>query len=225
AGGQLPISISKTALDRAGNIYVIGTWIPFGWAAQPSLNTQNVYDSHDLVVSKIDPSGSIAYLTYLGGRGDNIAMGIAVDSSGNAYGAGYTTSPDFPLQHAIQSETSGFHNSPTGFVFKLDETGALAWSTYFGGSGTVLIGSTVNAIAADAAGNIYVTGTSNAANFPTTQGAYQTSGNVSDDAMSPAASAFVSKISPSGTVLYSTWLGGSQSHCEGVSSCIGYLRQ
>jgi hypothetical protein len=128
AGGPFPISIAKTAVDTAGNTNVIGGWIP-----EVPLNGPQVYSLHDVFVSKIDPSGSIVWLTYLGGRGDNIAKGIAVDSSGSVYGVGSTTSPDFPLQHAIQSSMStGF---TTGFIFKLDATGSVVWSTYFRGSG------------------------------------------------------------------------------------------
>ena len=50
----------------------------------------------DGFVSKLNGSGSLVYSTYLGGSGDDVTQGIAVDSSGNAYVAGYTTSSNFP---------------------------------------------------------------------------------------------------------------------------------
>jgi uncharacterized protein (TIGR03437 family) len=220
AGGPYPISIAKTAVDSAGNTYVIGGWIP-----EVPLNGSQIYYQHDLFVSKVDPLGSIVWLTYLGGRGDDIAEGIAVDSSGNVFGVGSTTSPDFPLQHAIQTGPSNGLIARTGFLFKLDTNGALVFSTYFGGSGLVLTGSSVNAVAVDGAGNAFVTGTSDAADFPATLGAFQQNGNVSNQAINPAASAFVAKISPSGAILYATWLGGSKPNCNGGSQCQGYLRQ
>lgn len=219
AGGPYPISLVKTAVDSAGNTYVIG-----GWAPEAPLN--GPFSQHDVFVSKIDPAGTIVYLTYLGGRGDNVAKGIAVDSSGSVYGVGSTTSPDFPLQHAIQSSMSTSAIATTGFMFKLDATGSLVFSTYFGGSGSgFALGSSVNGVAVDATGNAYVTGTSDAANFPTTSGAFQPIGYVSNNALNPAASAFVAKISPSGTILYATWLEGTKPNCSTGKSCIGYLRQ
>jgi hypothetical protein len=64
----------------------------------------------------------------------------------------------------------------------------------------------VNAVAVDTGGNAYVTGTSNAGNFPATPGAFQTNGNVSSSLGAPAASAFAAKISPTGAIVYATWL-------------------
>jgi uncharacterized protein (TIGR03437 family) len=224
-GGEYPISIVKTSVDSAGNTYTIGGWVPAFAPASPDSNSPQPNVLHDVFVSKINPAGALEYATYLSGRGDNTATEVAVDSGGNLYGVGYTTAPDFPLQNALQSSTSTTFSTQTGFIFKLDASGALLWSTYFGGSGPVLIGSAVNAVALDGSGNVYVTGTSGAANFPTTPGAFQTNGNVSNNAQNPAASAFVSKISPAGNILYSTWLGGSQPNCIGGSQCTDYSRQ
>jgi uncharacterized protein (TIGR03437 family) len=224
AGGQYPISIAKTAVDSAGNTYTIGGWISLPILNGTAANGQSVKLLRDVFVSKIDRSGSIVYVTWLGGRGDNVGIGIAVDSAGNVWGVGSTTSPDFPLVHPIQTSTSTYFTEQTGFVFKLDSSGALVWSTYFGGSGIVLNGSIVDAVAVDGAGNAYVTGATSAANFPATPGAFQTVGNVSNQALSPAASAFVAKISPSGALIYATWLQGSRPNCIGGSFCEGYLR-
>jgi len=228
AGGGYPVSVVSITEDAAGNTYVIGNWL----VTSPSYALFVVLPpaQTSIVVSKIDPTGATVYVTHLGGKGNDSATGIAVDSSGNVFGVGYTSSPDFPLLHAAQSIPG---SRKTGFVFKLDASGALAWSTYFGGTdlGTANIqpvtaysvGSSVNAVAADSAGDAYVTGTSDQPNLITTSGAFQTKGNVSSG-IADYSSAFVAKFDPSGMLAYSTWLGGSNPNCFGGSACIGYSK-
>jgi len=106
------------------------------------------------------PSPVLAYSTYLGGSGDDFGSGIAVDSAGNAYVTGETTSTDFP--------TGSFQNTNAGgrdaFVTKLNAAGtALVYSTYLGGSGFEEgVG-----IAVDSSNNAYVTGATTSTDFPT----------------------------------------------------------
>jgi hypothetical protein len=145
----------------------------------------------------IDPT--LAYSTYLGGRGDDEGFGIAVDAAGNAYVTGHTASTNFPTTPGAFQTTfgGGFGDA---FVSKLNAAGsALLYSTYLGGS-TDDLGS---GIAIDASGDAYVTGHTDSSNFPTTAGAFQTtSGGFTD--------AFVSKLNTVGSaLLYSTYLGGS----------------
>jgi uncharacterized protein (TIGR03437 family) len=87
---------------------------------------------------------------------------------------------------------SGGHNA---FVAKLDASGNVIYSTYFGGSGD----DTANAMTVDAAGNVYVTGTTSSLDFPVTKGAYSTSAPTS------SRSVFLFKLNPDGTVGYSTY--------------------
>ena len=224
AGGTYPMSIAKMVVDGAGNAYVIGNWLVTGAMYDPSLPLPPAIALSDIVVSKIDPTGAIAYVTYIGGKGNDTALGIAVDSSGNVYGVGFTTSQDFPMRHPVQTVPG---SADTGFVFKLDSAGDLAWSTYFGGSGLDApggSGSSVNAVAVDAAGNAYVTGISDQPNLVTTAGAFQTTAIVRSNVLGPARSAFVAKFSPLGALVYSTWLGGSTPNCVGGSGCVGYAR-
>jgi uncharacterized protein (TIGR03437 family) len=126
------------------------------------------------------------------------------------YVTGYTLSTDFPVQGAIQGGTTA--NSPTGFVAKLNPAGSqLIYSTYIGGD--VLHGNSMTqpyAIAVDGSGNAYITGFTNSSNFPVSAGAYQTScgaviNNVSN--CPNAQSAFLTKLGPSGSLVYSTYLG------------------
>ena len=115
----------------------------------------------------IDPV--LSYSTYLGGSGGagaNGGWGIAVDSLGNTYVTGMTSSDDFPTVNPIQAS----NNTPpdrgygTGFVAKLNAAGsALIYSTYLGGSALTWPSS----IALDAFGNAYVTGLTSCTDFPT----------------------------------------------------------
>jgi len=144
----------------------------------------------------IDPV--LIYSTYLGGNGNEIGHGIAVDSSGNAYVTGFTQSTNFPTTTgAFQTSNAGGSDA---FVTKLNATGtALIYSTYLGGTGNEV----AYGIAVDGSGNAYVTGMTGSTNFPTTAGAYQTSLGGNDNA-------FVTKLNATGTsLIYSTYLGGT----------------
>src|SRR5581483_3714650 len=86
----------------------------------------------DAFVAKWDSSGNLAYSTYLGGAADDIANAIAVDSSGNAYVAGNTSSSNFLTINAIQAAFGGGSDVVTdAFVAKLNNSAnAILYSTY-----------------------------------------------------------------------------------------------
>ncbi len=142
----------------------------------------------------IDP---LVYSTYLGGSGDDDGVRIAVDSAGNAYVAGDTTSTNFPTMNPLQSAYGG--GNWDAYVSKINPAGsALVYSTYLGGSGA----DQGFGIAADSSGNAYVTGYTDSTDFPTMNPLQATNGGSQD--------AFVAQINPSGSALvYSTYLGGS----------------
>ena len=145
---------------------------------------------------RIDPV-VLAYSTYLGGSDTDAGGGIAVDGTGSAYITGCTTSTstNFPTQSPYQATYQGGYDV---FVTKLTPAGnALAYSTYLGGSGN----DQGSGIAVDAAGYAYVTGSSTSYNFPT-QLPYQAT-------LKGSTNVFVTKLTPAGTLAYSTYLGGS----------------
>ena len=142
----------------------------------------------------IDPV--LSYSTYLGGSAGDSGNAIAVDASGNAYVTGETSSTNFPTKNPSQSASGG---GADVFVAKLDPTGStLVYSTYLGGSG----GESGNGIAVDASGNAYVTGFTNSANFPTKNPFQAALGGGGSDV-------FAAKLDPAGSLMYSTFLGGS----------------
>src|ERR1043166_2610028 len=115
----------------------------------------------DVFVAKVNNTGTtLSYMTYLGGKGDDAALSIAVDTQGNAYLTGFTTSTNFPTKNAIHPSLSGsafpgFRVYPQEvFVTKLDPAGSPLYSTYLGGSANDV----ATRIAVDALGNAYVTG-------------------------------------------------------------------
>ena len=160
----------------------------------------------DVFVLKLSADGSkLLYTAHFGGSRWEGGLGIAVDVAGNAYVVGQTTSSDFPTtEGAFQTTFAGEYDA---FVIKLNPSGAVVYSTYLGGSGTD--GGT--AIALDNAGSAYVTGSTTSSNFPTTTAAFQTVHGGETDV-------FVTKLDPSGEVVYSTYLGGS-----GVDGAPGFM--
>jgi len=143
----------------------------------------------------IDPV--LAYSTYLGGSADDGALDIVVDSAGNAYVTGFTTSADFPTANALQPVYGG--GSVDAYVTKINADGsALVYSTYLGGSSDDI----AQSIAVDSSGSVYVTGYTGAQDFPTVNPIQAANHGIHD--------AFVTKISPDGSgLIYSTYLGGS----------------
>jgi hypothetical protein len=197
-GGSGSDFATGIAVDGAGNAYISGytssvafpvtTGVP-----QPSFGG----GFQDAFVAKLNPTGSgLIYATYLGGTGNDVANGIAVDSLGSAYVAGYTDSPNFPTRNPFQASAGGQGDA---FIGKLSPAGdVLAFSTYLGGR-QADIGT---AVALDSVGNIYITGSTLSTDFPVTAGAFQTVNHGSYDA-------FVSVLNPQGSgLIYSTYVGG-----------------
>ena len=203
-GGSIEELALGIAADAAGNAYATGTTcssdFPTANSLQASLASacSAACFGGDAFVSKLNSAGSaLVYSTYLGGSSCDIGQGIAVDAAGNAYVTGVTESSDFPTANPLQSSLSGSSNA---FVAKLNPAGsALAYSTYLGGSP----GDSGYGIAADNAGNAYVTGWTSSTNFPTANAPQPSYGGGEDDA-------FVAMLNPAGSALvYSTYLGGS----------------
>jgi hypothetical protein len=185
------------AVDSAGAVYVAGA------TDSPDFpTTAGAYDSthnggEDVFVAKLDPSGGLAWSTYLGGPQHDIGFEIVVDGSGAVYVAG-GADPGFPATAGAFDDT---HNGETdAFVAKLDPTGArLVYSTYLGGSGE---DDAFGGLAVDAGGAAYVGGETQSTDFPATVAAF-------DPALNGRSDAFAAKLHPSGSSLaYGTFLGG-----------------
>ena len=206
-GGEGNSQANGIAVNSAGNAYITGSTDPVEFpttagAFMPSSDAENTG-----FVAELSADGSaLIYSTYLGGTGDDegtgIAQGngIAVDSAGNAYVVGTTDSVEFPTTAGAFQTTHGDDDGEDdAFVTKLNAEGSgLIYSTYLGGDGN----DEGNAIAIDASGDAFITGSASSDDFPTTAGAFQTT-------LQGETNAFVTKLSADGSALiYSTYIGG-----------------
>src|SRR5205807_2412693 len=176
----------------------------------------------------IDPT--LVYSTYLGGGADQ-GNAIALDSSGNVYLTGATSSTNFPTVNAFQStnpqglcQPGGPDTTPSpcgvAVVTKLNAAGtALVYSTYLGGSGR----DSGASIAVDSSGNAWITGSTGSTNFPVTANAFQSAnaanrGNCLFE-YDHCTDGFVTKLSAAGnSLVYSTFLGGNSYVNDAASS-------
>ena len=194
--GDGEIRMGKPAIYQeveGGRVAVPGEWMLTG--PDGAGFSVAAYDQGKPLV--IDPV--LSYSTYLGGSTDDYAREIAVDPSGHAYVTGITNSIDFPATAGSFQPSLG--NEPGGqsdaFVAKLAPDGSgLVYATFLGG---ILVDEGWG-IAADGAGNAYVTGGAGSPDFPVTPGAFQNANH----------GVFIAKLDPEGsTLVYSALIGGS----------------
>ena len=164
-GDSYPYIISAITTDSAGNTYVVGSrMLTISGTVTVNMST-NLGAGTDVFVSKLDPNGNLLFTDTFAGKGSDTGAAIALDPSGNIYIGGATTSPDFPLSEALQTQSN---SNGTGFIIKLTNDGTtILYSTYFGGG---LGQSSVSGLATDAKGNLYVTGLTGSPDFPQTSG-------------------------------------------------------
>ncbi len=193
------------ALDAQNNIYIGGLTVYSSggnqlWTTNAIEKTANAND-HGFVAKFTTNGTSIAYSTYFSGSGNDQVQEVAVDGAGNLYGAGYTSSSDIPITNAMQSAYGG--GADDAFAFKLDPTGTnLVYSTFIGGNGADY----GYGIGVDTNQNAYVVGQTFSANFPLTN-ALQT--QLNGNGSTSTSDAFLTKLSSSGQLLYSSFLGGA----------------
>ncbi len=196
-GGQNDGGYS-VAIDSSGFAYVGGETSSPDFPTVTPLQPAYGGGGSDGFVAKFNQAGNgLVFSTYIGGSGEDLALGIRANASG-VYLAGATASSNFPTANASQGTFggSGFFD---GYVAKLDPTGgSLVFSTYLGGNDYDV----ASGIALDTNGNAYITGTTASANFPVVSPFQANLNGTSDDV-------FITKISGSGIIVYSSFLGGS----------------
>ena len=188
------------ATDDEGYAYLAGstTSAHMKFSMATNLYEQKAGGERDAFVVKINPDGTeLVYITYLGGTGDDLAYGITIDTIGDAYVTGSTSSEDFPIEDAYRNKNSG---TTDVFLTKIDTNGSgIKLSTYLGGNGDD-IGYDV---ALDDEGNIFLTGSTTSWDFPI----------VNKYELSPYSGledGFVTKLDPQAeSILYSNYIGGS----------------
>jgi hypothetical protein len=245
-GGTSAENAWDIATDSSGAVYICGDslsanllttnfWsLPSGRKGKTYSGTQGSRRYGDAFVAKFTPTGisnslQLAFLTYLGGSGQETANGAVADSSG-VYVTGFTDSPNFPVTtNAAFRRIAGTNVTANqifrsdAFVTKISSSGKnLLYSTYLGGSER----DAGYAITVDDSGYAYVGGFTESTNFPA--GTNLTSAikdfvkaashsNVYQKQRRGIQDAFVAKVDTDGSkIIYSTFLGGNDQ--ESVTS-------
>ena len=200
-GGTLEDGGFSVVLDPAGAPCVIGYTVSADFPTRQAFQGLKGGGSYDAFVSKLCSCGSdLIFSSYLGGGGDDIGHGIAVDSLGRFYLAGATTSADFPTVQPYQSSYAG--GTDDGFVSLLDSSGSfLLYSTFLGGSAADFLYD----IAVDGRLNYFAAGHTASIDYPT-RNCYQASqadAGISLDAV-------ITRFTSDGSgLVFSSYLGGS----------------
>lgn len=164
-------------------------------------------------VAEMTRDGVLTFSTYLGGSGNlNYPTAVDIGPFKEIFVAGFTDSKDFPLLHAIQTANKGPY--VTGFVTSIEQNGArLLFSTYLGGSGG---NDRILAVKTDSASLVHLTGFTNSADFPIKNAIQSTK-------LGGGNTAFVTLLSESGSLLQSTYYGGSGTDDRGYGIAIDSL--
>jgi hypothetical protein len=194
-GGASFDEATAVAVGAGGSVYLAGNTNSLDF---PLLNpAQNqACGGLDGFAAALGPGGGpLVYSTYVCGSADDYPLAVAADPTGGAVIAGYTQSADFPAVNAFQRRLDGPHD---GFVVRIPPLGGpFVYATYLGGeSSDILV-----AVAVDATGRAYVAGDTASTQFPVRNFIQQRSAGGFD--------AFVSRFGPTGTLDFSTYLGGS----------------
>ena len=218
-GGVSEDEVFGIAIDSSGNVYVTGESDSTSGFPGGNVPSGHQFDSY---VTKLTSGGTLTYTTFVGGSGNDSGLAIAADSSGAAYVAGHTESPDFPVSATAPQPTatglgtnctnSKITNGPCSdaFAYKLLANGSVSWSTFIGGEND----DTGYGIALDGAGDIWVAGDTFSTTFyPNTHASAFLNVSLNNGvAQTPSPDdGFVVEINPTGTApfMYSTYLGGS----------------
>jgi len=179
---------------------------------------------YDAFLLKLDNACALTWSTYIGGTGDDIAQCVVTDQAGKIYLTGSADGAGFPVQDPgngayYQATFGGSGTTPfwyrgddgDAFITRLSSTGALEWSTYYGGNNS----DAGRGIAVDAGGDVYVSGDTRSPNFPlqSMTGAYN------QGTLSGNGDAFYLRFSSAAVRLWSTYFGGSaDEHAGGITT-------
>ena len=190
----------RVKVDKNGDVFLAGETRSLNFPT----SSNGVYRSHiggseDAYILKFNKTlGKLIFGTYLGGSNNDWGRGFDIDLKGNSYICGFTSSTDLCQVSSGYDRTfnQGLYD---GYVIKLNPTGQkIIYSTYLGGSSN----EAVNSLVVDDDQNVFIIGSTESNNFPTTNGSFDQSLNGGNDI-------FTLKLNNSGnTIDYSTLLGG-----------------
>ena len=200
------------ALDTSNNAYITGDTYSTDFPGATGGDSTN----GDAFVSKLDSTGSVVFSKLLGGNAIDFGQGIKADSNGNSYVVGATTSTNFPIVNGFQTNCASCTTNSTydSFVAKLNSTGMIVYSSFLGGDSS----DRARGVAINSGGKMFVIGTTDSTDFPTTAGAPAPT----DPDSGTASDAFLAEFDPAGSgptsLLFSTYLGdASQDIGNGIA--------
>jgi Beta-propeller repeat len=192
-GGSADDDCDGIAADAHGYLYLACHSDSADFPGAPKARANS--PDFDVYVLKVDPrNGSTLYTTRIGGSSYDGAFRIRIDSTGSAFVVGFTKSRDFPTTaDAVQPQFGG--GDSDAFLVKVNPEGRVVYSTFLGGSAA----DQGNALAVDAAGNVYVAGTTWSADFPQVAARFGPGG---------ASDAFIATLRPDTKRVASYIIGG-----------------
>lgn len=211
-GGNGADGPKNICIDANDNLYIVGyTQSTASFPVQSSggyfNNTISSVAAYDAHIAKFNSAGALLWSTYYGGTADDKGFGICTDNSNNLFVVGHTSSTNFPVQNSGTFFQAANAGSWDVFILKFNSTGVRQWATYFGGTlndNNGANGYGLN-IACDGS-NVFIGGSTVSSNFPTQNlaGAYFQAAKAGG-----ARDQFIIKFNNMGTLLWSTYLGGS----------------
>jgi hypothetical protein len=169
-------SVRAAAVDGYGDLFISGNTASTTFPTLNPIQSQYGGGSYDAFVMELSPAGSLLYSTYLGGNGEDLGDGAAIDALGNLYVVGYTYSTNFPTVNPIQSGNAG---SSDAFLTKINAAGsAITFSTYLGGSQS----DQARGVALDPLARAYLVGQTASNNFAAAAALQPAYGGGSNDA-------------------------------------------
>ncbi|MDP4199546.1 MAG: T9SS type A sorting domain-containing protein [Bacteroidota bacterium] len=195
-------------VDRRNNVNIVGyTESTMGIATSGAYQVHATNGYQSGYVASFSPSGTMRWATYYSGNYWDLLNALACDTACGIVAAGYTESTSgIATPGAYRSAMP--NSSVSLFLVTFDSNGMRRWGTYFGGN----IFEYGAGVAVDSANNILLTGFTYSTSGIATPGAYQTTNAGAYDG-------FFAKFTPAGTILWSTFLGGSSTDWWTNVSC------
>ncbi|MBI2690166.1 MAG: SBBP repeat-containing protein [Acidobacteria bacterium] len=198
-GGDGQESGRAIAVDRIGNAYFAGVSGSMNMPVSFNGAQRSPLLLPDAFAAKMDSSGSsLLYGTYIGGDAEDQANAIAIDANGAAYVAGQTSSQNFPLFNDGPLTATGPRGGFDGFVTRVSSGGNFfQFSSNYGGAGS----DAILGLATDGRGRIWIAGTTDSTNLPTSTGALATIAPGATDGFIAQLGEIVVTVSPATAML------------------------
>lgn len=185
----------SVATDNYGNVYLAGITASANNIATTGAQQTTNGGGNDAFLVKFNTDGVRQWATYYGGSGTESGFGVAVDAMGSVYLTGLTGSTNnISTSGSYQPAKSAGNDA---YLVKFNSDGVRQWATYFGGNNS----DNATGIAIDNENDIYITGNTSSTNIATANAFQKTNGGGTD--------AFLSKFSGNGSLLWSTFYGGT----------------